>query len=191
MHQIYFIWNDSLHVSDSLSIHHQEFKTVHTATRICQKNTAVCLVHLVGFTIEIILWCTVLWTSNFWYNVAFMHYSNAQSSSVVLTYFHIYGMLHKHDWKFLHDPFLNLYFMSSFPFIDSTNREFLSTVYCFPIRESNLSWKAFCAGTDPHHLAKSTGFSISGMYDTLNTEPIFNVECLVIVNQLNFSANFL
>ena len=28
--QIYF-WNKSLHVSDSLSVHHQEFFTVHTA----------------------------------------------------------------------------------------------------------------------------------------------------------------
>jgi len=36
-------WNDTLHVSDGLSIHHQEFKTVHTATGICQTDTAVCL----------------------------------------------------------------------------------------------------------------------------------------------------
>ena len=62
MSQIYFIWSDTLHVSEGLSIHHQEFKTVHTATGICQKDTAVCLLasgrqyllmHLVGFTIEI------------------------------------------------------------------------------------------------------------------------------------------
>jgi len=34
MYQIYFIlfWNDTLHVSDGLSVHHQEFKTVRTAT---------------------------------------------------------------------------------------------------------------------------------------------------------------
>jgi len=46
MHQcIKFIlfWNDTLHVLDGLSIHHQEFKTVHTATCICQTDTAVCL----------------------------------------------------------------------------------------------------------------------------------------------------
>ena len=46
MHQcIKFIlfWNDTLHVSDGLSVHHQEFKTVHTATGICQTNTADCL----------------------------------------------------------------------------------------------------------------------------------------------------
>ena len=46
MHQcIKFIlfWNDTLHVSDGLSVHHQEFKTVHTATGICQIYTAVCL----------------------------------------------------------------------------------------------------------------------------------------------------
>ena len=46
MHQcIKFIlfWNDTLHVSDGLSVHRQEFKTVHTATGICQTYTAVCL----------------------------------------------------------------------------------------------------------------------------------------------------
>jgi len=39
MHQcIKFVlfWNDTLHVSDGLSVHHQVFKTVHTATGICQ-----------------------------------------------------------------------------------------------------------------------------------------------------------
>jgi len=44
MHQcIEFIlfWNDTLHVSDGLSFYHQEFKTVHTATGICQTDTAV------------------------------------------------------------------------------------------------------------------------------------------------------
>jgi len=29
-------WNDTLHVSDGLSAHHQEYKNVHTATGICQ-----------------------------------------------------------------------------------------------------------------------------------------------------------
>jgi len=39
MHQsIRFIlfWNDTLHVSGGLYVHHQELKTVHTATGICQ-----------------------------------------------------------------------------------------------------------------------------------------------------------
>jgi len=39
MHQcIKFIlfWHDTLHASDGLSVHRQEFKTVHTATGICQ-----------------------------------------------------------------------------------------------------------------------------------------------------------
>jgi len=47
MHQcIKFIlfWNDTLHVSDGLSVHHQEFKTVYTATGICQTDTVVCTV---------------------------------------------------------------------------------------------------------------------------------------------------
>jgi len=46
MHQcLKFIlfWNDFIHVSDGLSVHQQEFKTVHTATGICQTDTAVCL----------------------------------------------------------------------------------------------------------------------------------------------------
>ena len=47
MHQrIKFIlfWNDTLHVSDALSAHHQEFKTVDIATGVCQTDTAVCTV---------------------------------------------------------------------------------------------------------------------------------------------------
>jgi len=43
MSQIYFIWCSTLHVSDGLSVHHQELKTVHTATGVCQTDTAVCL----------------------------------------------------------------------------------------------------------------------------------------------------
>jgi len=46
MHQcskFILFWNDTLHVSDGLSVHQKEFKTVHTATGICQTDTAVCL----------------------------------------------------------------------------------------------------------------------------------------------------
>jgi len=47
MHQfLKFIlfWNNTLHVSDGLSVHHhQEFKTVRTATGICQTDTVACL----------------------------------------------------------------------------------------------------------------------------------------------------
>ena len=47
MHQfLKFIlfWNNTPHVSDGLSVHHQEFKTEHTATGICQQTDAVaCL----------------------------------------------------------------------------------------------------------------------------------------------------
>jgi len=46
MHQyIKFIlfWDYTVHVSDGLSVHHQEFKSLHTATGICQTDTAVCL----------------------------------------------------------------------------------------------------------------------------------------------------
>jgi hypothetical protein len=38
----YLILQNTLHVSDGLSVHHQEFKTVHTATGICQTDTATC-----------------------------------------------------------------------------------------------------------------------------------------------------
>jgi len=33
VYQIYFIWSTTVHVSDGLSVHQQEFKTVHTATK--------------------------------------------------------------------------------------------------------------------------------------------------------------
>ena len=36
-------WNNNLHVSDGLSVHHQEFKTVHTASGICQTNNVARL----------------------------------------------------------------------------------------------------------------------------------------------------
>jgi hypothetical protein len=35
--------SSTLHVSDGLSVHHQEFKTVHTASGICQTDSAGCL----------------------------------------------------------------------------------------------------------------------------------------------------
>jgi len=38
-----FYWSNTLHVSDGLSVHHQELKTVHTATGTCQTDTADCL----------------------------------------------------------------------------------------------------------------------------------------------------
>jgi len=47
MHQcIQFIlfWNDTLHVPDGLSVHHQEFKTVRTATGVCQILLSACWV---------------------------------------------------------------------------------------------------------------------------------------------------
>jgi hypothetical protein len=45
MHQFLklFILHYTLHVSEGISVHHQEFKTVHTATGICQRDTATYL----------------------------------------------------------------------------------------------------------------------------------------------------
>jgi len=42
MYQFYFIlfWSDTVHVSDGLFVHHQEFKTVHTAIGTYQTDTA-------------------------------------------------------------------------------------------------------------------------------------------------------
>jgi hypothetical protein len=40
---LFYFWDSTLHVSNGLSVHHQEFKTVHTATGIRQTSTATCL----------------------------------------------------------------------------------------------------------------------------------------------------
>jgi len=34
-------WNDTLQVSDGLSVHRQEYETVHTVTGICQTDTLI------------------------------------------------------------------------------------------------------------------------------------------------------
>ena len=46
MHQFFkfiLFCSSTLHVSDGLSVHHQESKTVHTASGICHTHTADCL----------------------------------------------------------------------------------------------------------------------------------------------------
>ena len=71
-----FILNTTLHVSDGISVHHQEFKTVHTAIGIYQTDTATCL--LVGmrwknqyrnikgklYTIHMAIWYNKICTIN-------------------------------------------------------------------------------------------------------------------------------
>ena len=49
-------WNDTLQVTDGLSVHHQKIMTVHTATGICQTGTADCLLT----TVSSARLCTVL-----------------------------------------------------------------------------------------------------------------------------------
>jgi len=39
---IYLFLSDAVHVSDGFSVHHQDLKTAHTASGICQTNTATC-----------------------------------------------------------------------------------------------------------------------------------------------------
>jgi len=46
MHQVFIFilfCSSTLHVSDGLSVHRQESKTVHTASGICQTDSADCL----------------------------------------------------------------------------------------------------------------------------------------------------
>jgi hypothetical protein len=41
--KLILFWNNILHVSDGLSVHHQESKTVHTASGICHTGSvAAC-----------------------------------------------------------------------------------------------------------------------------------------------------
>jgi len=39
---IYLFLQDAVRVSSGFSVHHQEYKTAHTASGICQTNTATC-----------------------------------------------------------------------------------------------------------------------------------------------------
>ena len=55
MHQfLKFIlfWNNTLRVSDGLSVHRQELKTVHTATGICLTYTCCCVHSLELLTMD-------------------------------------------------------------------------------------------------------------------------------------------
>jgi hypothetical protein len=36
---LFYFWKNTLHVSDGLSVHHQESKTVHTASGICHTSS--------------------------------------------------------------------------------------------------------------------------------------------------------
>ena len=55
MYQIILFWNDTLHVLDGLPIHHQQFKTVHTASGICQIDTAVFLLAVCMYSLELLV----------------------------------------------------------------------------------------------------------------------------------------
>ena len=59
-----FYWSNTLHVSDGLSVHHQELKSVHTTTGVCQTDTADCLLtsrQQYLFDIRLLL-CVQSWT---------------------------------------------------------------------------------------------------------------------------------
>jgi len=58
MHQfLKFIlfWDNTLHVSDGFSVHHKEFKTVHTATGIRQADTTACLASRQQYLLDVYL----------------------------------------------------------------------------------------------------------------------------------------
>jgi len=40
--KLFILVKHTVHVSDSLPVHHQELKTAHTATSICQRAAATC-----------------------------------------------------------------------------------------------------------------------------------------------------
>jgi len=72
-------WNDTLHVADGLSVHHREFKTVHTAAGLCQTDTADCLLVVKGWGESVSTVCvgktleTVYSTFLSWCCVPFQH----------------------------------------------------------------------------------------------------------------------
>jgi len=51
MHKFSSLLNITLHVSDGLSVHHQEFKTVHTASGICH----IKILKMGKITIELLI----------------------------------------------------------------------------------------------------------------------------------------
>jgi len=68
--------NKALHVSDGLSVHHQEFKTIHTASGMCQTDTAACLLGAPRWTVVTYFKPTIIpylsvhsWRSWWWVDV--------------------------------------------------------------------------------------------------------------------------
>ena len=70
-------WNRTLHILDSIAVHHQESITVHTAIGICHTGYADCLLAGSGWNLRIsrwfyyknISWCMVLWMSKTHFSV--------------------------------------------------------------------------------------------------------------------------
>jgi hypothetical protein len=52
---LFYFGDNPLHVSDGLSIHHKEFKTVHTATGMCQSSISLLLVSREQYLLDIYL----------------------------------------------------------------------------------------------------------------------------------------
>ena len=58
-------WNNTVRASDCLSVHHQEFNTVHTAKGICETGTATCLLASLGFQLYKTQDCTITKAEHF------------------------------------------------------------------------------------------------------------------------------
>ena len=56
MHNIlnlFYFWNNTLHVSHGLSVHHQESKTVHTASGVCHTGSVAASKQLYGMMLYV------------------------------------------------------------------------------------------------------------------------------------------
>jgi len=61
MYQIILFWNDTVRVSDSHSVYHQEFKSVHTAAGICQ---TYCRLLASGYELDTFDICMLLYVQS-------------------------------------------------------------------------------------------------------------------------------
>jgi len=110
MHQcIKFIsfWNDTLHVLDGLSIHHLEFKTVETATDICQILLSACLLASKQTAVSVWLVYVQSWAHDGRKDhpkhvVSFQNKNLLQST--LLTAVFCTRLLVLHMWQLFHNP---------------------------------------------------------------------------------------
>ena len=107
MHQcmkFILFWNDTLHVSDGFSVHHQEFKTVHSATGICPASKQM----VVSDWQMPVAVCTVL-NSWWWMERPSKTYRVSFQNKINLIYWCIWlVLLYKKAWIFINDALRTL-----------------------------------------------------------------------------------